>query len=225
MLELGLPFSDPLADGPTIQRAALIALKNGFRREHVFEISRSLGGGKPVLLMGYFNNLLGTDAGQFLRRCEADSISGCIVPDLPFDEEPELWQECSRRVPLIPFVSPTTPVERLQKIDGLNAPFVYAVSLAGVTGTRDSLGSDVTQYLQRVKSVMRTPALVGFGISGPQSAARVAEVADGVIVGSAVIERIEHAKSLDEAVESVSRLVKDLREALDEVTTVKVVSC
>jgi len=225
MLELGVPFSDPLADGPTIQRAATAALQNGFQKVQIFEILRRLEGDKPVLVMGYFNTLLATDAGQFLSLCEENSVSGLIVPDLPIDEEAELWETYRRRVPFIPFVSPTTANERLGRIDKMNAPFVYAVSVAGVTGTRDSLGVEVTDYLRRVRSVMSTPVLVGFGVSTSRIAADVAQFADGVIVGSAVIERIERSASLDEALDSVSTLVRDLREALDEVSTLKAVSC
>ncbi len=225
ILELGMPFSDPLADGPTIQHAATVALRNGFRRDQIFDVSRVLAGENPVLIMGYYNNLLGGDSATFLRKCVDSSVSGLIVPDLPIDEEPELWQECSRQAPLIPFVSPTTPIERRREIDQINAPFAYAVSVAGVTGARDSLGENVAEYLRQVKSIMRTPVLVGFGISGPQIAAKVAGIAEGVIVGSAVIERIEQSKTLDEAIESVGSFIKELRNALDEVSTVKAVSC
>ena len=226
LIELGIPFSDPLADGPTIQHASTVALKRGFKRDDVPEAAREMSGLGSVLVMGYLNSLFGTDDRNYVHDLAESGVRALIIPDLPIDEEPELWNGMGANdPPLIPFVSPTTPLTRIRQIDTLDAPFVYAVSLAGVTGARKSLSQDVMDYIRRVKAQMTSPVLVGFGVSTAESAAKLAAIADGVIVGSAIIERIEQAASLDEAVQSVREFVAGLRQALDHVTKEKVLSC
>ena len=226
LIELGFPFSDPLADGPTIQHASTIALSAGFKRQQIFTAASVLSKAAPVLIMGYLNSVLSAGNEQFLADCKASGVSGLIVPDLPIDENEELWNNGERDgVPLIPFVSPTTPATRIQQIDAIGAPFVYAVSLAGVTGARSALGPEVVKYVYQVKAQMNSPILVGFGVSSATSAAQLAADADGVIVGSAIIERIQRASSLQDAISSVGTFVAELRGALDHVSQQKVTSC
>jgi len=226
LIELGLPFSDPLADGPTIQHASTIALRNGFQMRHAFDTARTLGNFGPTLLMGYSNSVLARGAESFLNECRECRVKGLVIPDLPIDEEQAVWQRFKATgIPIIPFVSPTTSSGRAAIIDELNAPFIYAVSIAGVTGARHSLSRDVEEYLARMKAQLQTPILVGFGVSSPETAAQLAAIADGVIVGSAVIQCIEQAASLAEAVTKVSAFIKGIRAAIDQVSKQAVLSC
>lgn len=218
LIELGIPFSDPLADGPTIQKASMTAIAGGVTRADVFRAASALNGTGRVLLMGYLNSVLAEGADRFLSQCREHKIYGLIIPDLPLDEEPDLWEHSRRNgLPIIPFVSPTTPPERMKQIDEIAAPFVYAVSLTGITGARKELGEEVSRYLDGVRQAMKTPILVGFGVSNGEMAKRMAQHADGVIVGSAIIERIERADTLNDAVHEVRTFVRELRQALDDV--------
>ena len=187
LIELGLPFSDPLADGLTIQRASTTALRNGFRLSDAFEAAQSLSEDGPILFMGYLNSILSGGADHFLRDCRNSGVKGLVIPDLPIDEERYVWQQFNtHNIPIIPFVSPTTSRARAGRIDSQDAPFIYAVSVAGVTGARRALAPETEDYLSRIKAQLKTPVLSGFGVSGPETAARLAAIVDGVIVGSAV---------------------------------------
>src|SRR5436305_1449590 len=186
LLELGVPFSDPLADGPVIHAAATEALAAGVTPLAVLEVCRALSERVPVVLMAYANIVLGP-AG-FVDRAAAAGAAGLIVPDLPHDEAGELRDLCDERgLALVPLAAPTSTDERLHEIGRDARGFVYTVSLSGTTGERDSLPPGLTRTVERVRAAASVPVAGGFGISTPAQARAVGDVADGVSVGSRLV--------------------------------------
>lgn len=198
LIELGVPFSDPLADGPTIQRSTQVALENGASvaacLELVAEVRRR-GVRQPLLLMGYYNPILAYGVERFVTDAAAAGGDGFIVPDLPIEEAAQMEKACrDREQALVYLVAPTSPVERIAKIAARTTGFLYLVSLTGVTGARQALPSDLADFIARTRPVARTPIAVGFGVSTPRQAAEVGQLADGVIVGSALIQAVTGAR-------------------------------
>jgi tryptophan synthase alpha chain len=188
LVELGIPFSDPLADGPVIHAAATEALKAGVTPGAVLRVCESLAQRLPVVLMVYANVVLHAGGEDFAGRAAAAGAAGLIVPDLPHDEARELRAACDAAgVALVPLAAPITPPERLAAIGSDARGFVYTVSLAGTTGERDELPPELERTVERVRAATDVPVAVGFGISTGEQAARVADIADGVIVGSRVV--------------------------------------
>lgn len=188
LIELGVPFSDPLADGPVIHAAAVEALAAGVTPHGVLGACEQIASRVPVVLMVYANIVLTAGADVFALKAAAAGASGLIVPDLPFDEAGALRDACDAEgLALVPLVAPTTTDERVAEIGAGARGFVYTVSLTGTTGERDELPPGLTETVARVKSATEVPVAVGFGISTPEQARAVAEVADGVIVGSRVV--------------------------------------
>jgi len=188
LLELGIPFSDPLADGPVIHAAATEALAAGATPHGVLGVCERLAASVPVVLMVYANIVLTAGAAAFALRAAAAGASGLIVPDLPHDEADEVRAACdSERLGLVPLVAPTTTPERIAAIGADARGFVYTVSLTGTTGERDELPERLADTVGRVRASTDVPVAVGFGISSAEQARTVAEVADGVIVGSRVV--------------------------------------
>jgi tryptophan synthase alpha chain len=186
LLELGIPFSDPLADGPVIHAAGTAALREGVTPGAVLEVCAALAERLPVALMVYANLLVGH--GAFVERAAAAGAAGLIVPDLPHDESAELRAACDAQgIALIPLVAPTTSDERIRAIGADARGFVYTVSTTGTTGERTELPPELTTTVERVRAATDLPVAVGFGISSPEQARDVAEVADGVIVGSRLV--------------------------------------
>jgi tryptophan synthase alpha chain len=213
ILELGMPFSDPLADGPVIQRSSEAALRNGMSLKRLLgqvrELRRDLE--TPIVLMGYMNPILRYGPQAFFADAAAAGVDGLILPELPL-EEAERYSSGIREAGLsqILLATPTTPQGRLSEIDALASGFVYCVSMTGVTGGQ--VAGDPGVYLRRVKTaVTLNPVLVGFGISTPEQASAIAAAADGVIIGSALIRRLE----APEASSSLESWVRGFREALD----------
>lgn len=217
VIEVGLPFSDPLADGPTIQRAARLALDNGTTPPEVFRITAQAASGMdcPLVLMTYLNPILRTGPDEFARQAKDAGIAGVIVPDLPLEEADE-WQEAAARHGLdtIFLVAPTTPESRLMRIAARTTGFLYYVSVTGVTGSDVRISGEMLAHLQRAREVSPAPVAVGFGISTPEQAAALADTADGVIVGSALIREIMSRDSRDEQVAAVASLASSLSAAL-----------
>jgi len=197
LIELGLPFSDPLADGPTIQHSTQIARENGTTMRDCLEMVRQLRGvglTQPFLLMGYTNPILSFGKEKFVTEASRAGADGLIIPDLPVEEAGELESACCEHgLALIYLVAPTTPLERLAQVTAHSTGFVYIVSLTGVTGARKEVSADLETFLGRVRSVTDKPLAVGFGISTPEQAARVGKMAEGVIVGSALIDVVGKA--------------------------------
>jgi tryptophan synthase alpha chain len=188
LLELGVPFSDPLADGPVIHAAAVEALASGATPHGVLGACERLAARVPVVLMVYANIVFTAGVEAFALRAAAAGASGLIVPDLPHDEAGELRAACDAEgLALVPLVAPTSTPERIAEIGADARGFVYTVSLTGTTGERAELPPDLTETVERVRAASSVPVAVGFGISTPDHARAVAEVADGVIVGSRVV--------------------------------------
>jgi len=188
LLELGVPFSDPLADGPVIHAAATEALKAGSTLHGVLRVCESLAEQVPVVLMVYANVVLAGGDGAFAERAAAAGAAGLIVPDLPHDEAAGIRESCDANgLALVPLAAPNTPPERLRAIAADARGFVYTVSVAGTTGERRELPPELRDTVERVRGAADVPVAVGFGISTADQARQVGEIADGVIVGSRVV--------------------------------------
>ena len=189
VVELGVPFSDPLADGPVIHAAATRALAAGVTVDDVLGVCEAIAARLPVVLMVYANTVLAGGAERFAARAAEAGAAGIIVPDLPHDEAAEMRAVCDARgLALVPLVAPTTPEDRLAAIGRDARGFVYTVSLAGTTGERDELAPALTALVARVRAAAEPlPVAVGFGIARPEQARAVAQIVDGVIVGSRVV--------------------------------------
>jgi len=213
LLELGVPFSDPLADGPTIQAATQQALKNGVTVAYCLGMLadlRARGVEAPALLMSYVNPILAYGLQHFVADSADAGADGFIVPDLPPEEAEELEVACRQHgLALVYLLAPTSPPERVALVAEKSEGFIYLVSLTGVTGARDSLPSGLADFVARVRAVTRKPLAVGFGIGSGEQARAVAQLADGVIVGSALVQRA------GESLERVRALALELREALE----------
>jgi tryptophan synthase alpha chain len=220
-IELGIPFSDPLADGATIQRASFTALQQGTTTTTCLEIAAAVSPviTAPVLFMGYYNPILRYGLEAFCNACAKAGVAGLIVPDLPPEESAGLHTATiSATMSLVYLVAPSTPDQRMRLIVQQASGFLYLVSLAGVTGARDSLPANVETFVQRVKQATALPLAVGFGISTPEQAARVSRVADGVIVGSALLSVIDVAVNAGaDPVTAAVDFVCNLRSAIDSV--------
>ena len=212
LLELGIPFSDPLADGPTIQAATQKSLENGTTLRDCLAMTHELraqGVDTPALMMGYINPMLAYGLEQFVADATAAGVDGFIVPDLPPDEAEELEQLCGQHgLALVYLLAPTSTPERIRLVAEKSKGFIYLVSLTGVTGARNQLPTNLAEFVARVRAQTSTPLAIGFGIGNGQQAKAVAELADGVIVGSALV------KQAGESVAAVSALATELREAL-----------
>ena len=210
LLELGIPFSDPLADGPVIHAAGTAALAAGATPHGVLGVCERLAERVPVVLMVYANIVLTAGAEAFALRAAAAGASGLIVPDLPFDEADELRAACDAEgLALVPLVAPTTTPERIAAIGAEARGFVYTVSLTGTTGERDALPEGLAETVERVRASTEVPVAVGFGISTAEQARAVAEIADGVIVGSRVVRAAGEGGAA-----AVGAVVAELAEAM-----------
>jgi tryptophan synthase alpha chain len=210
LIELGIPFSDPLADGPVIHAAGTAALAAGATPHGVLGVCEQIAAKVPVVLMVYANIVLTAGADVFALKAAAAGASGLIVPDLPHDEAAELRAACDREgLALIPLVAPTTTPERIAEIGADARGFVYTVSLTGTTGERSELPPGLAETVGRVRAATDVPVAVGFGISTAEHARSVAELADGVIVGSRVVRAAGEGGAA-----AVGQLVAELAEAL-----------
>ena len=212
LLELGIPFSDPLADGPTIQAATQKSLENGTTLKDCVTMVRELreqGIDTPALLMGYVNPMLAYGLEEFIADAAEAGVDGLIVPDLPPEEAEELESLCTAQgLALVYLLAPTSTPERIKRAAEKSRGFIYLVSLTGVTGDRNELPPDLGDFVTRVRAQTDTPLAVGFGIGNGDQARTVAQLADGVIVGSALVKRAA------ESMESVRALAMEFREAL-----------
>lgn len=200
VIEIGLPFSDPLADGPVIQKTSEIALKNGITTDITFKLIEKLRekSETPIALLTYFNMVHKYGVEKFLRRAYLSGINGLIIPDLPL-EEFDMYRESFYKncIDNIMIASLTSSEARLKKITEAANGFVYCVSLKGVTGARDSLSGEVARFLERLRSITEKPLAVGFGISNTSQVRQLKERCDGIIIGSKILDIILKAKNFD----------------------------
>ncbi len=199
-LELGIPFSDPLADGVTLQVASQRALEQGVTLDQAFATARALRHevAVPIVFMSYYNPVQRRGVEVFCAHAAESGVDGLIVPDLPPEEAPPLKAACRRSgLALVPMVAPTTPPERIEAACAGAEGFVYCVALQGVTGARSSLGADLPAFLARVRACTTAPLVVGFGISRPEHVAVVRQHADGAIVASALADLLARTPEAD----------------------------
>ncbi len=198
LLELGIPFSDPLADGPTIQRSTQVALEKGTTVKGCLEMAAQLraeGMETPACFMGYYNPLLAYGLARFVQDAREAGIQGVIVPDLPPEEAGELAGLCEEAgLAYVYFLAPTSNQERIEQVTAKANGFLYLVSVTGVTGARSDLHSDLGAFIARVRAQTDIPLAVGFGISTAEQAAAVGALADGVIIGSALVTAVNEAE-------------------------------
>jgi tryptophan synthase alpha chain len=211
MLEIGIPFSDPIMDGPVIQRASMLALESEVRPETAVHTMGSVRTTVPFVFMTYVNPVLQMGWDRFAQESAAAGACGVIIPDLPHEEAGEWASTASRHgQATVLLAAPASSDERLQAIAALGSGFVYCVSLFGVTGVRDALSEHARPLVERVRAVTDRVALVGLGVSTPKQAYEACSFSDGVIVGSAIIRAI-----LEHGTDAAVRLVKQMREAID----------
>lgn len=213
MIEIGMPFSDPLADGPTIQRSSEIALENGMTIKLLFEQLKSLNSNVPLVLMGYLNPVLQYGVEKFCKDASALGISGVIIPDLPLQEYLDEYKAIFEKYNLknIFLITPQTSDARIRLIDEHSDGFIYMVSSASTTGAKNEIGIEQEQYFKRIKAMnLKNSLVIGFGIHNQQTFLKACEYANGAIIGSAFIKAIEKSEDLKNDIsEFVSGILKD----------------
>jgi len=218
IIELGMPFSDPMADGPAIQKAALRALNNGQTQAKTLEMVRRFreeNTTTPIVLMGYYNPIFCYGVERFLADAAKAGIDGLIVVDLPPEHDEELCQPAARHgIDFIRLATPTTDAKRLPRVLGNASGFIYYVSVAGVTGGNAPTPERLENAVVELRGRTDLPIAVGFGIRTAEQAAIIGRYSDGVVVGSALVDCIEHAASPDDAVDQVHGLVRELAASL-----------
>ena len=218
LCEVGVPYSDPIADGPVIQASYQRALDSGFRLQDVFDLGGNVAGecGMPLVTMVSYAIIFRVGLEKYVQHAKAAGYAGAIVPDLLVEEAADLAAICrDADFSLIQLVTPTTPRERQVQIANSSSGFLYYVSVTGITGERTKLPTDLVDSVSWLRDQTELPICIGFGISGPETAAKLAPVADGLIVGSAVVRRIAETSTKETAASAVSEFVKELRQAID----------
>ena len=217
IIELGLPFTDPMADGPTIQAAGQRALAAGMTLERTLEMARRFREGDdttPIVLMGYYNPIYSRGVDRFLADARAAGIDGLIVVDLPPEEDAELCLPAQEAgLNFIRLATPTTDDKRLPRVLQNTSGFVYYVSITGITGSAEADAGDVAPEVARIKAQTDLPVIVGFGINSPAKSRAIAEVADGAVVGSAIVSQIAAGKPVAEVLEFVRGLAEGAHSA------------
>lgn len=217
LIELGMPFSDPLADGPTIQYASNVAIENGITMNRIFEMVSEIRKKSeiPIILMGYINPVLRYGADEFCKKAAAAGVDGLIIPDAPIEESSIISEPAQKNhLDMIYLVAPNSTNERMRQVDQKSSGFVYCVSVTGVTGARsgEEVAKSVERFISRVNEhVTKNPKLVGFGIKSHEDAAIIAREVDGFIVGSALIDTIRKDYPNKEWKQNVLNFVKTLK--------------
>lgn len=214
LIELGIPFSDPIAEGPVIQEADYRALSAGTTTDKIFDMVKNIRKScdVPIAFMTYANPIYTYGTDQFMKNCQEASVNAVIVPDIPYEEKEELMPFCSKyNVTFISMIAPTSN-ERIRMIAAEAEGFIYCVSSMGVTGVRNEFGSNIKEMIKLAKEAKNIPCAIGFGISTPEQAAAMSEISDGVIVGSAIVKII--AQYGFECVPHVEDYVKSMVKAI-----------
>ncbi|MEO1525065.1 MAG: tryptophan synthase subunit alpha [Planctomycetota bacterium] len=220
LAEIGIPYSDPIADGPVIQSSYQRALDGGFKLEQAMKLGESKASsvGMPLVTMVSYAIVHRIGLEVYVQRAKAAGYAGAIVPDLLVEEAGAFAKVCrDADFSLIQLVTPTTPRERQVQIANSSSGFLYYVSVTGITGERTALPTDLVDNVAWLRSQTDLPICIGFGISGPETAAKLAPVSDGLIVGSAIVRRIAEQDSAKSAADAVASFVTELREAIDSV--------
>jgi len=218
VVEIGIPFSDPVADGPVIQKAAARALAAGATTAKILgavtEIRRHTD--VPIVLMSYYNPIYSFGVEKFAEAAVDAGVDGVIVPDIPLEESGPLRQAAAASgLAVVPLVAPNSGPERLAAITAAGSGFIYCVSVKGVTGVRQEIDTDITKFISCVRSHTKLPLAVGFGISGPEQAAQMAGYCDAVVVGSALVEIISGKGKSPDLIPAVARRVREIKQALN----------
>lgn len=214
IIELGIPFSDPMADGPVIQAASYQSIQRGMKLAKVLDIIKEIRRSSqiPLVAMGYINNLLNYGFEKFAKEAKEAGLDGFIIPDVPHEESGDMKEVCRQEgLHLVEFVTPGTTDERIGETCTTADGFIYCVSVNGVTGVRKIDYSTINKVITHVKAQTKTPCAVGFGIGSPEAAVEAADQSDAVIVGSAVVKRIMEGK-----VQEAMELITSMRQALDK---------
>ena len=217
IIELGIPFSDPLADGPVIQRASERALASGTTVKKVFDMVGKVRKKSqlPIVIMTYYNIIFKYGELRFIQDAEKSGIDGLIIPDLPPEEGESLTEAAQKHnIDLIFLLSPTSNDKRISLISKKSRGFIYYVSLTGVTGIRTRLSESIAPMIKKIKASTDKPVAVGFGISSAEQAGQVSAYADGVVIGSAIVKLIEESRSTGETITAVKKLVDNLKKGI-----------
>ncbi|MHA1573521.1 MAG: tryptophan synthase subunit alpha [Alphaproteobacteria bacterium] len=217
VLELGVPFSDPIADGPTIQAASTAALKAGTTLQKILSLVERVRerSEMPIVLFGAYNPFLHYGLDALCERAAAIGVDGFLVPDLPIEESDEFEERCRRAgLSMVYLVAPTTPPERMGAIAERGSGFLYYISLKGVTGAAIDISPQLREHVGTLRAMSRLPVAIGFGVKTPEHVALVGEVSDAVVVGSALINLIDRYKDSGDLAEQVSDYVRSLKAAL-----------
>jgi tryptophan synthase alpha chain len=213
VVEIGIPFSDPLADGPTIQDTTTRALQNGADLDYCLGLASGLSGRVPVVFLVYYNIIFARGVEEFLDEAAGAGVSGVVIPDLPVDEAGRFAElSAEHGVAFCPLAAPTSTDERLARVGELASGFVYCVSVAGVTGVRDALPPGAVELLRRVRPRVEAPVVLGFGIGSVEAATQAAKEADGIIVGSKLMRLVGEGGP-----ERAEGWLREVREALSDV--------
>ena len=216
VVEIGVPFSDPLADGPTIQGTTTRALQNGADLDYCLELASEFSGCVPLVFLVYYTVVFARGIEGFLDEAAGAGVSGVVIPDLPVDEAQNFADLCAERgVAFCPLAAPTSTDERLARVGELASGFVYCVSVAGVTGARDVLPAEAVDLLRRVRTAVEAPVVVGFGIGSVEAATQAAREADGIIIGSKLMQLVGEGGP-----ERAERWLREVREALSDAARV-----
>ena len=214
-IEIGLPFSDPMADGPLIQHSSQIAIQQNVSVEECFNIVkeiRQINNDIPIILMGYYNPIHYYGNLKFIKKAVSSGIDGLIIVDLPMEEDEEFYNlSCKNNLPLIRLVTPTTDEERLKKILKNAHGFVYYVSVTGITGTKSASVNDVKNKIKVIKKITDLPVIAGFGIKNPVDAKKMSSISDGIVIGSSLVNKIEEVYKKKNGLNEIFNFLKSFK--------------
>ncbi len=214
-LELGIPFSDPVADGPIIEKANLLALQKGFKLEHLFEVSKEIAPNIDTLWMGYFNPFYHKGVDTFIQKAKETKVNGFIIPDLPFEEATHYKKDIEEAgLNLIDFIAPTDTPKRIEMISKTAQKFIYLVAYAGITGSGQS--EELSGVISQIRQATQTPVYVGFGVN-PKTAKAKAKGVDGVIVGSAFVKiLLDETLKPNQKIQNISQMAREIKYRINE---------
>ena len=214
-IEIGLPFSDPMADGPLIQHSSQIAIQQNTSVEDCFEIVKDIrkeNNNIPIILMGYYNPIHYYGNLKFVKKAVSSGIDGLIIVDLPMEEDNEFYDlSFKNKLPLIRLVTPTTDEERLKKVLKNAHGFVYYVSVTGITGTKSASVNDVKNKIKVIKKITNLPVIAGFGIKNSMDAKKMSSISDGIVIGSSLVNKIEEVYKKKNGINEISKFLKSFK--------------